>query len=191
MKKLTVLNVAAVFAIILVLSACGAKNNQADGTATSPSPSPSATATAQNEQTAPSTSEPTASPAHNEATASPDQAAGHDDQQAADGEILILIDQSPKPIEGNSFDFTVKKRPEGYALSEMKWKSDKHEIVNTIQQAAANGGSGEDGFYISGDGQFMGFDYPNDLKGEKGEVSFTFSNDQGQKLTWKKAITLK
>lgn len=34
-------------------------------------------------------------------------------------QILIIIDQTPKPIEGNSFDFGVSKVPEGYALAEM------------------------------------------------------------------------
>ncbi|MFF2482317.1 hypothetical protein [Paenibacillus sp. NPDC058071] len=163
MKKLTTLSISAALAALLLLSACGA-NGEQGATAPSPSSSPSATNPAQQET---------------------------NDNQQTDGEILILIDQSPKPSEGNSFDFTVKKRPEGYILSEMQWKSDKHEIGNTLEEAIANGGSGEDGFYISGNGQFMGFIYPSDLKGEQGKVSFTFSDDQGQKMSWEKEITLK
>jgi hypothetical protein len=106
-------------------------------------------------------------------------------------EILIIIDQTPKPIEGNSFDFQVKQLPEGYSLSEMQWKSDQNQIVNTLQEAVEHGGNGGDGFYISGNGQFSGFMYPDTIKGELGEVTFTFRNEQGKALTWKKEITLK
>lgn len=105
-------------------------------------------------------------------------------------EIFIIIDQTEKPIEGNSFDFSVQKLPEGYMLSSMKWISATTEIVNTLQEAIEHGGNGEDGFYISGNGQFMGFFYDDSMKGEEGTVSFTFTNDQGKTLTWKKEITL-
>ena len=81
--------------------------------------------------------------------------------------------------------------PEGYSLSEARWTSDAHKIVNTLQEMIQHGANGEDGFYISGDGQFMGFFYADALKGEKGEVSFLFKNDQGEELTWKKELTLK
>lgn len=33
-------------------------------------------------------------------------------------------------------------------------------IVNSFQDAVEHGANGEDGFYISGDGQFSGFIYP-------------------------------
>ncbi|MCR8656975.1 hypothetical protein [Paenibacillus endoradicis] len=105
-------------------------------------------------------------------------------------EILIIIDQTEKPIEGNSFDFSVQKLPEGYMLSSMKWNSASAEVVNTLQEAIEHGGNGEDGFYISGNAQFMGFFYDDSLKGEAGTVSFTFTNEAGQSLTWEKDITL-
>jgi hypothetical protein len=75
-------------------------------------------------------------------------------------------------------------------MTEMQWLSDKSKIVNTVQEAAQHGGNGEDGFYISGDGQFSGFFYPDTMKGEKGQVIFLFKNDEGKELTWKKEITL-
>lgn len=105
--------------------------------------------------------------------------------------ILIVIDQTAKPIEGNSFDFTVKQLPEGYMLKEMKWVSDQNEIANTLEEAIEHGQTGEDGFYISGNGQFSGFFYPDSLKDEKGRVIFTFANDENNELTWEKGITLK
>jgi len=119
-----------------------------------------------------------------EATSQPDQPVG-------DQEILIVIDQTEKPIEGNMFDFAVNKAPEGYRLTAMEWKSDTSHIKNTVAEAAEHGGNGEDGFYISGNGQFSGFIYPDSMKGEKGQAIFSFANEQGQELTWKKDITLK
>ncbi|WP_314589356.1 hypothetical protein [Paenibacillus terrigena] len=113
------------------------------------------------------------------------------DSKPLDKEILIIIDQTPKPTEQKSFDFVVKKLPEGYSLAEMQWISSKNQIVNTLQEAAQHGANGEDGFYISGDGQFAGFIYPKPMSGEEGEVKFLFRNDQGDELTWKKKITLK
>lgn len=107
-----------------------------------------------------------------------------------EADIDILIDQSPKPIEGNSFDFGVKARPEGYALAEMRWVSEQTAITNTIAEAIEHGGNGEDGFYISGNGQMMGFIYPDEMKGEQGEASFVFENEEGKQLIWKKALTL-
>lgn len=116
-----------------------------------------------------------------------------DQQQLASKEdIHIIIDQTEKPIEGetSSFDFVVKKRPEGYALSSMEWSSANHNVVNSFQEAIQHGKDGEDGFYISGNGQFMGFFYDKSLVGEIGTVSFTFTNEQGDALTWSKEITL-
>lgn len=109
----------------------------------------------------------------------------------SDEKILIVIDQTEKPIEGNSFDFSVKQRPEGFALAEMQWVSKENLIVNSVQEAIEHGGNGENGFYISGDGQFSGFFYPDAMKGEQGQVVFLFKNEQGKELTWKKEITLK
>ncbi|MGG6313136.1 hypothetical protein [Paenibacillus macerans] len=110
---------------------------------------------------------------------------------AGDEQILIIIDQTPKPIaEGGSFDFQVAKAPEGYVLKEMKWVSDNNNIVNTLEEAIQHGQNGGDGFYISGDGQFMGFFYPDEMKGEKGKAAFVFANEQGKELSWEKEITL-
>lgn len=120
------------------------------------------------------------------------EASGNDLAEAdSDEKILIVIDQTEKPIEGNSFDFAVKQLPKGYMLAEMQWVSKENLIVNSVQDAIEHGASGAAGFYISGDGQFSGFFYPDSMKGEKGKVVFTFKNDQGKELTWKKEITLK
>jgi hypothetical protein len=105
-------------------------------------------------------------------------------------EILIVIDQTPKPIEGNSFDFVVKQVPEGFALAEIQWISKGNLIVNSVQDAIEHGANGEDGFYISGDGQFSGFIYPDTMKGEEGQVVFLFKDSEGNELTWKKKLTL-
>jgi hypothetical protein len=113
------------------------------------------------------------------------------DEPDSDKKILIVIDQTEKPIEGNSFDFMVKQLPEGYMLAEMQWVSKENLIVNSVQEAIEHGASGGDGFYISGDGQFSGFFYPDAMKGEKGQVVFLFKDEQGKELTWKKEITLK
>ena len=66
----------------------------------------------------------------------------------------------------------------------------RHKIVDTVQEMIEHGANGGGGFYISGNGQFMGFFYADAMKGEKGEVSFLFKNDQGKELTWKKELTL-
>jgi hypothetical protein len=151
--------------VLLLASACGAKTG---------AEAPADAATSKPEASSPANTDKPAD----------------DDKADADNEILIIIDQTPKPIEGNSFDFTVKQLPEGYALAEMQWVSRSNKIVNSIQDAIAHGGNGEDGFYISGDGQFMGFFYPDTMKDEKGEVIFIFRNEAGKELTWKKEITL-
>ncbi|MFC3747165.1 hypothetical protein [Paenibacillus sp. GCM10012306] len=187
MNKIATMNVLAVLATTLLLSACGAKPESA---ANGGAPSPSPNAVTQGEPNTVPTEEPATAPtgAPTAKVASPSD---NGNNGVTEKQILIVIDQTPKPIEGNSFDFSVKQRPEGYALSQMEWKSDKHDIVNTLQEAVEHGQSGGDGFYISGDGQFMGFIYPDEMKKEQGEVKFTFKNDQGQELTWKKTITLK
>lgn len=105
-------------------------------------------------------------------------------------QISITIDQTPKPIEGNSFDFAVSKVPEGYALAEMQWISKESSVINSVQEAIEHGANGEDGFYISGNGQFSGFFYSDAMKGEEGEVVVIFKNEQGDELTWKKNIIL-
>ncbi len=121
----------------------------------------------------------------------PAKTVANDSAANSDKEILIIIDQTLKPIEGNSFDFVVNQRPEGFTLTEMQWISKDNTIVNSVQEAIEHGGNGEDGFYISGDGQFMGFFYPDTMKGEKGQVVFLFKDAGGKELTWKKDIALK
>jgi len=71
----------------------------------------------------------------------------------------------------------------------MTWQS-KHVVTNTTQEAISNGGTGNEGFYISGNGQFMGFAYDPLWKGEKGEVTFYFENEAKEQITWQKTITL-
>ncbi|REE91668.1 hypothetical protein A8990_104176 [Paenibacillus taihuensis] len=169
-------------AILVVISACGNKSETGNtntvntGTVTEAPASNSSSSNAGN-------AEESTTPDNNAAS----NAAGDN----ANEDILIIIDQTEKPIEGNSFDFVVNKRPEGYTLSKMEWKSGNTRIVNTTQEAIKHGGNGDDGFYISGDGQFMGFFYPDELKDQKGDVTFTFVNDAGKELTWTKTITLK
>jgi len=113
-----------------------------------------------------------------------------DNLSDSNNEILIIIDQTSKPIEGNSFDFVVSQVPEGFALAEMQWTSEDSLIVNSVQDAIQHGGNGEDGFYISGNGQFSGFIYPDTMKGEAGQVVFLFKDAKGNELTWKKKLTL-
>ncbi|TVX93627.1 hypothetical protein [Paenibacillus agilis] len=106
--------------------------------------------------------------------------------------ILMIVDQTKQEgFEGNMFYFTVEQVPEGYALAEMKWISDNHQIVSTFEEASKNGATGGDGFYLSGNGQYSGFIYDDKMKGEQGQVVFVFRNDDKEELTWKQNITLK
>ena len=113
-----------------------------------------------------------------------------DDSASTDNEILIIIDQTPKPIEGGSFDFVVKQVPEGFALAEMQWSTQHSLIADTVQDAIEHGANGKDSFYISGDGQFSGFKYPDYMMGQEGEVVLIFKDVHGNELTWKKKLTL-
>ena len=115
-----------------------------------------------------------------------------DDDSAStdDDEILIIIDQTPKPMEGYSFDFVVKQVPEGFALAEMQWITPHTIIADSVQDAIENGANGEFGFYISGNGQYSGFIYPDYMEGQEGQVVFIFKDAQGNELTWKKELTL-
>lgn len=186
-------------AILTVISACGSKTNEGNANAANEgtvSEQPASNTVGGNAGNAEESATPENSPSNapseqSEAPESTPDATASADAASSSDEILIIIDQTEKPIEGNSFDFAVNKRPEGYMLSRMEWKGEKHQVINTLQEAIEHGGNGEDGFYISGDGQFMGFFYPDELKGETGDVAFTFVNDQGKELAWKKTITLK
>ncbi|PQP84234.1 hypothetical protein C0Q44_06490 [Paenibacillus sp. PCH8] len=106
-------------------------------------------------------------------------------------EIEIVIDQSDKPMEGNSFDFGIKQVPKGYTLTEMRWTSNTVTIVNSLQEAIEHGENGKDGFYFSGNGQYSGFIYSDEMKGERGKATFVFTNDEGNVLMSGKDITLK
>ena len=156
---------------MLMLSACGQ-----NATSTEKEPEKE-TSAPQSNKTAPA-----AAP-----TDVPDAAAN---PETEDSQILVVLDQTEMPIESGGLTFSFKKIPEGYALSEMQWHGEGDPIVTTYEKARENGASGEDGFYVSGDGQFSGFLYPNARKGEQGEISFVFSDDAGQEATWTKEITL-
>ncbi|MCG7406886.1 hypothetical protein MH117_05595 [Paenibacillus sp. ACRRX] len=106
--------------------------------------------------------------------------------------VLIAIDQTLQPgFYGNSFTFQIEQIPKGYMLAEMQWISLKSRVVNSLQDAINHGGNGKFGFYISGDGQFSGFTYPNKMKDQQGQIIFIFHDDHNNKLTWKKKIILK
>ncbi|MFC9710674.1 hypothetical protein ACFTRD_21235 [Paenibacillus sp. NPDC056933] len=109
----------------------------------------------------------------------------------AEEQVTIVIDQTDKPSKGNSFDFAIKQIPEGYALSEMRWMSNMVTIVNSYKEAIEHGANGKEGFYISGDGQFSGFIYSDDMKGERGKATFVFTNEEGNEVTSEKEIKLK
>ncbi|MCK8490058.1 hypothetical protein M0651_23120 [Paenibacillus sp. MBLB2552] len=194
MKRKTLVLLMTTLAAALMLSACGSKTltgapqnqNAPSNTAGVSDPSPANTNSGNNSENSANSG--------NEANGNQNDTTGNqaDANDAANGDILIVIDQTPKPLaEGGSFDFTVKKAPEGYMLKEIHWKSKKNDIVNTLEEAIQHGQNGGDGFYISGNGQFMGFLYPDEMKGEEGKVTFVFGNDQGQELTWEKDVTLK
>lgn len=128
----------------------------------------------------------------NEASSDP---SSDSNSAASSKDILIIIDQTEKPIENaGMFNFSIQHLPEGYRLDKMSWTGKGKAIVNTYEQAIENGGTGgpkNGSFYISGDGQFSGFFYPESRKGEQGVVAFTFVNDAGHELKWKKQIVLK
>ncbi|MGO4106461.1 hypothetical protein [Paenibacillus sp. YAF4_2] len=187
MKK-TISYLVAALIILAVISACG---NKGEVGAPNNTEAPASNQASHDPGNAQKSDAPTDQPASEQPAATPEATTSDDASASGSEEILIIIDQTEKPIEGNSFDFVVNKIPEGYMLSKMYWKSEKNNIVNSTQEAIEHGGSGGNGFYISGDGQFMGFFYPDEMKGEKGEVGFTFVNDQGKELTWKKNVTLK
>lgn len=170
----------AALSAVLLMSACG--NNSQAGT-TDPGNQPESNATNQSQAGNNNTD-----PSNNELTDPVDSTIENNNPSE---EILIDIDQTPKPIENKgSFDFQVKQIPEGYRLQEMQWSSENNNTVNTFEEAIENGQTGEDGFYISGDGQFMGFFYPEEMKGEAGKATFVFVNEENQELTWEQEITL-
>lgn len=174
----------AALSTVLLLSACGS-NSQAD--TTEPGNQPESNSTNQNQAQAGNTNNNNPDSSSSNLTDPVDSTPENNPSE----DIIINIDQTPKPIENKgSFDFQVKQIPEGYRLQEMQWSSENNNTVNTFEEAIEHGQTGEDGFYVSGDGQFMGFFYPEELKGEAGKVTFVFVNEENQELTWDKEITL-
>lgn len=179
----------AVLCMILVISACGAKNNKE---------SVQEHAYPQSKQPieeAGQDSVPNAEAKNNNDQNNAKDEEGKMETQsstaASSKEIDIVIDQSDKPIKGNSFDFAIKNVPEGYTLTEMHWTSNTVTIVNSLQEAIEHGANGEEGFYFSGNGQFSGFIYSDEMKGERGKATFVFTNDEGNMLMSEKEIKLK
>ncbi|CAI6080185.1 hypothetical protein PAECIP112173_02806 [Paenibacillus sp. JJ-100] len=179
----------AVLCMLLTISACGAKNNKESV----------------QEHAYPQSKQPIEEAGQDsvpnaEAKNNNDQNNANDEESkmekqstssASSKEIDIVIDQSDKPIEGNSFDFAIKNVPDGYTLTEMQWTSNTVTIVNSLQEAIEHGANGEDGFYFSGNGQFSGFIYSDEMKGERGKATFVFTNDEGNMLMSEKEIKLK
>ena len=184
-KSKSIILMAALSAVLL-MSACGSKSQA--GTTTTPNNQSESNETNQNQTQAGNTNNNNTDSSNNELI---DPVESTPESSDPNEEILIDIDQTPKPIENKgSFDFQVKQLPEGYRLQEMQWSSESNNTVNTFEEAIENGQTGEDGFYISGNGQFMGFFYPEEMKGEAGKATFVFVNEENQKLTWEQEITL-
>lgn len=175
--------------ISLFVSACGAKNNNE---------SVQEHAYPQSKQPVEEAGENSVPNADAKNNNSQGSASGDEGKPTAQSEstepseqIDIVIDQSEKPSEGNSFDFGIKQVPKGYTLTEMRWTSNTVTIVNSLQEAIEHGGNGEEGFYFSGNGQFSGFIYSDEMKGERGKATFVFTNDEGNEIMSEKEITLK
>lgn len=178
-----------VLCISLLVSACGAKNNNE---------SVQEHAYPQSKQPVEEAGENSVPNADAKNNNDKGSASGDEGKPTAQSEstepseqIDIVIDQSEKPSEGNSFDFGIKQVPKGYTLTEMRWTSNTVTIVNSLQEAIEHGGNGEDGFYFSGNGQFSGFIYSDEMKGERGKATFVFTNDEGNEIMSEKEITLK
>ncbi|QKS57695.1 hypothetical protein HUB98_16235 [Paenibacillus barcinonensis] len=181
----------AVLCMVLVVNACGAKNNKE---------SVQEHAYPQSKQPieeAGQAAVPNAE-AKNKADENRDSAEGQESKiktqseaKASSDEIQVVIDQSEKPMKGNSFDFAIKQVPKGYSLTEMRWTSNTVTIVNSLEEAIEHGKNGEDGFYLSGNGQYSGLIYSDEMKGERGKAIFVFTNDKGNVLMSEKEIHLK
>ncbi|WP_411346586.1 hypothetical protein ACE3MZ_11610 [Paenibacillus sp. WLX1005] len=187
MNKMTIPAACVLLAGVVLVSGCG---KQTENTTAAPQ-----TSTTEQQGSANSSSASNESTESATETNDNNEAATASDPSASSDDILIIIDQSEKPIENaGSFDFFINRLPKGYHLDKMTWTGKGKAIVNTYEQAVENGGSGgpeQGSFYISGDGQFSGFLYPESRKGEQGTVSFTFTNDSGNELSWEKKLTLK
>ncbi|MBU5353030.1 hypothetical protein ACN9MH_28700 [Paenibacillus silvae] len=179
----------AVLCVVLVVSACGAKNNkesvQEHAYPQSKQPIEEAG------QTAVPNAEAKNKTKENSAEGQEGKIWTQSEAEASSDEIRIVIDQSNKPMKGNSFDFAIKQVPKGYTLTEMRWTSNTVTIVNSLEEAIEHGKNGEDGFYFSGNGQYSGFIYSDEMKGERGKAIFVFNNEKGNVLMSEKEIRLK
>ncbi len=179
----------AVLCVVLVVIACGAKNNKE---------SVQEHAYPQSKQPIEEAGQTAVPNAEAKNKANGDSAEGQESKirtqseaEASSDEIRIVIDQSNKPMKGNSFDFAIKQVPKGYSLTEMRWTSNTVTIVNSLEEAIEHGKNGEDGFYLSGNGQYSGFIYSDEMKGERGKAIFVFNNEKGNVLMSEKEIRLK
>nr|WP_145404949.1 hypothetical protein [Paenibacillus xylanexedens] len=179
----------AVLCVVLVVSACGAENNKE---------SVQEHAYPQSKQPIEEAGQAAVPNAEAKNKANGDSAEGQESKirtqseaEAASDEIRVVIDQSEKPMKGNSFDFAIKQVPKGYSLTEMRWTSNTVTIVNSLEEAIEHGKNGEDGFYLSGNGQYSGFIYSDEMKGERGKAIFVFTNEKGNVLMSEKEIHLK
>ncbi|WP_222124536.1 hypothetical protein [Paenibacillus xylanexedens] len=115
---------------------------------------------------------------------------------AGDG-IVITIDQSDKLTEAKSFRYSVKDVPEGYTLSELRWTSNQITIINSVQEATEhevdeNQADGKkEGFYIKDNGQLNEFKYTDEMKGERGKVTLVYTNEAGQEVLAEQEVKLK
>ncbi|MCG7378166.1 hypothetical protein MH215_14275 [Paenibacillus sp. ACRSA] len=115
---------------------------------------------------------------------------------AGDG-IMIDIDQSDKLTEAKSFRYSVKGVPEGYTLSELRWTSNQITIINSVQEATEhevgeNKADGKkEGFYIKDNGQLNEFKYTDEMKGERGKVTLVYTNEAGQEVLAEQEVKLK
>ncbi|MBB6019584.1 flagellar basal body L-ring protein FlgH [Paenibacillus sp. JGP012] len=179
----------AVLCLVLVISACGAKNNQ-ESVQEHAYPQSKQPIEEAGQTTVPN-AEAKNKTNGNSAGAQESKMWTQSEAEAASDEIQIVIDQSDKPKKDNSFDFAIKQVPKGYSLTEMRWTSNTITIVNSLEEAIEHGKNGEDGFYFSGNGQYSGFIYSDEMKGERGKAIFVFTNEKGNVLMSEKEIRLK
>jgi hypothetical protein len=106
----------------------------------------------------------------------------------------VVIDNAPGST-GSLFTFTIQNPPTGYRLVELEWlPSQGTPVVNTYQQAIANGSSGETnpGFSISTDGKTYSFIYPSSMRGQTGTVRVIYQETSGAAMIGNSSsVTLK
>ncbi|WP_336782526.1 hypothetical protein [Paenibacillus illinoisensis] len=183
---------ASVLCILLLISACGAKNNnesvQEHAYPQSKQPIEEAgKGSIPNSDAKQSNEDPA-----NTADGDGGKLSAQSESSTNDEQITIQIDQSDKPTENNqSFDFSVSQVPEGYNLSELRWTSNQITIINSPAEAIQHGGDGKEGFYISGNGQFSGFKYSDEMKGERGKITLVYKNEAGKEILAEQEVQLK